>query len=107
MHVIKGPLCVIFNKSSKSGVFPDLMKMAKVLPLFKANDSKLLGNYRPISLLPVISKVLEKIVYKWTVQHLEQHNALYSRQFGFHKGHSTTDDVANFVRECLNGFEND
>ena len=107
MHVIKGPLCVIFNKSSKSGVFPDLMKMAKVLPLFKVNDSKLLGNYRPISLLPVISKVWEKIVYKWTVQHLEQHNALYLRQFGFHKGHSTTDAVANFVGECLNGFEND
>ena len=49
MHVIKGPLCVIFNKSSKIGVFPDLMKMAKVLPLFKVNDSKLLGNSRPIT----------------------------------------------------------
>ena len=76
VNVLKGPLCVIFNKSLSSGVFPDLMKVAKVIPLHKTGETNVLDNYRPISLLPVISKVLERIVYKCTVSHLDENNVL-------------------------------
>ncbi len=58
------PLTIIFNKSLKEGLYPDSMKTAKVIPLYKSKDSTLSVNYRPVSLLPVISKVLEKVVHK-------------------------------------------
>ena len=57
------PLTNIFNKSMEDGVFPDSMKLAKVVPIYKDKDATEFTNYRPISLLPVISKVLEKLVH--------------------------------------------
>ena len=74
--VIKGPLCTIFNKSLVLGIFPDLMKLAKIIPLHKGGEQNLCDNYRPISLLPVISKVLEKIVYQQTLAFLTDHNII-------------------------------
>ena len=105
VSVIKGPLCVIFNKSLSSGIFPDLMKLAKVVPLHKSGDTNLPDNYCPISLLPVLSKVLEKVVYACMERHLNENDILYCRQFGFCKRHSTVDAVANFVGDILNCFE--
>ena len=82
VNVLKVPLAYIFNLSLEMGVFPDLMKIVKVLPLFKTGDSTTPNNYRPISLLPVISKVLEKIVYNKSVDYLESNQGTYSKQFG-------------------------
>jgi len=61
---ISEPLSMIFNNSLLNGYYPDKMKLAKVIPVYKNNDKRVLNNYRPISLLPSISKVFEKIVYK-------------------------------------------
>ena len=105
VSVLKGPLCRIFNMSLKQGVFPDSMKLAKTIPLFKAGEQLLADNYRPISLLPVISKILEKHVYHCQNEHLELNDIMYSRQFGFHKNRSTSDAAANLVGEVLTAFE--
>ena len=105
ISVIKMPLCVIFNKSLSSGIFPDLMKIAKVLPLHKIGTVTNPDNYRPISLLPVISKVLEKIIYNATVSHLDAHDILYSRQYGFRRNHSTSDAILNLTGDVLEAFE--
>ena len=78
INVIKTLLCMIFNKSLLNGEFPDLMKIAKVVPLHKGGASNLPDNYRPISLLPVISKVLECIVYNFMIEHLESNGILYT-----------------------------
>ena len=104
--VIKKPLCQIVNMSLLSGSFPDLMKIAKVIPLFKSGDCKLPDNYRPISLLSVLSKVIEKVVYKKTVVHLNKEGIIYPKQFGFRKKDSTIDAVMNLTGEILNAFEN-
>ena len=56
------PLLHIFNLSSSSGIFPDNLKIGKVTPIYKAGDSSDLGNYRPISVLPCFSKILERII---------------------------------------------
>ena len=80
------------------------MKLARVLPLFKNGDALLPDNYRPISLLPVISKVLERIVYTSLTQHLESNHVLYLWQYGFRRKHSTVDAVMNFVGEALQAF---
>ena len=103
--VIKLPLCNIINKSLQSGVFPDLMKLALVTPLHKGGESRLPDNYRPISLLPVFSKILEKIVYLQTVEFLNDNNILYSKQYGFRRKHSTIDAIMDLVSEALCAFE--
>ena len=105
IHVIKLPLCQIFNMSLNAGMFPNLMKLAKVLPLFKSGDPTIADNYRPILLLPVISKVLEKVVYQCIVSHVEDKNIVYDRQFGFRKRHSTVDAIVNFTGEVLQTFD--
>ena len=105
IHVIKGPLCTVFNKSLSSGVFPAMLKSAKVVPLYKGGSDDLLDNYRPISLLPVISKILEKVVFKSLMTHLTDNNLLYERQYGFRPNRSTTDAVTNLVGEILTSFE--
>ena len=71
------------------GRFPNSLKLAKVIPVYKKDDSSLISNYRPISLLPSISKVLEKLVYKRLFKFLINNNLLNPNQFGFIKGYST------------------
>ena len=61
---IASPLSYIFNMSLSKGVFPDAMKIAKVTPVYKKGEKDILGNYRPISVLPLLAKVLEKIINK-------------------------------------------
>ena len=107
VNVIKYPLCIIFNKSLSLGIFPDLLKLARVIPLFKTGDPQDLDNYWPISLLPVISKVLEQIVYRQLTEHLEINQIQYPHQYGFRKQHSTTDAVLKLVGEMLRSFEKD
>ena len=72
------PLHVIFNMSISEGIFPKQMKMAEIIPLYKGKDIDLVINYRPISLLTTISKLLEKMVYSRVYKFLEWHNILYN-----------------------------
>lgn len=86
---IAHPLQIIFNTSISTGRVPDSMKIAKVIPLYKKDESDLFSNYRPVSVLPILSKVLERLVFNRSVSFLEYHNILYKRQYGFRKNHST------------------
>ena len=86
---IVSPLNHVFNLSFTSGIFPDAMKIAKVIPVFKKDDPAEIKNYRPISLLPILSKVLEKLAYKRLYKFLTDNNLLNPNQFGFRKGYST------------------
>ena len=86
---IAQPLTEIFNSSLVTGIFPDQMKIARVIPLFKSEDRTLVNNYRPISVLPVFSKILEKIIYKRLNSYLNNYNLLTHKQYGFRENHST------------------
>jgi len=99
------PLSIIANKSMLEGVVPDAIKTAKVVPIFKAKNKQILNNYRPISLLPSISKILEKIIHKRLYHFLNMNNILYPSQYGFRPKHSTTNAVTEFITNTLNGFE--
>ena len=88
-EVLKGPLSVVFNKSITEGVFPQNLKKSEIVPLYKAKEKYLQSNYRPISLLPVMSKVLEKIVYKRLYLFLTERSILFESQYGFRKDHNT------------------
>ena len=83
------PLNYVCNLSLHQGVFPDEMKIANVIPLYKKDDSMVFSNYRPVSLLCSLSKVFEKIMYNRLLAFLEKYKIIYRYQFGFRKYHST------------------
>lgn len=87
--VISAQLTTIINQSLITGIFPNKLKIAKVSPLYKKDDPHLFDNYRPISLLPAISKVFEKIVYKQLYNYFTKNKLIYDSQYGFREKHST------------------
>ena len=88
--IISEPLTQIINLPIQSVIVPDRMKIARVIPIFKSGDSSLLTNYRPVSVLPVFSKLLGKVVYNRILKYLDKHCILFRNQYGFRKGHSTS-----------------
>ena len=86
---INSPLVHICYLSLQQGLFPDELKIANVLPLFKACEPWVFNNYRPVSLLCVLSKVYEKIMYNRLIIFLENYDILFENQFGFRKLHSS------------------
>ena len=89
--IISGPLCDLFNKSLMSGIFPDDWKCARVIPLFKQGESFDLNNYRPISVISVVAKVFERIVYDqlYNFCFLSNEGIISKQQSGFRSLHST------------------
>ena len=96
----------IFNLSIEKAIFPDQLKIAKVAPLFKKGDNALMDNYRPISVLPCFSKILERIIYNRLYSFFSENNILYKKQFGFQKQHLTDHAIVYLVNEILKSFEN-
>jgi len=84
------PLLYIFNLSFSSGQVPQSLKIAKVIPLYKKGGKDIPGNYRPISLLSIFDKILEKLMFNRIYSFLVQNDILYKYQFGFRKGYSTS-----------------
>ena len=80
---IVSPLTIIFNESLTMGIFPEVMKLADVVPLYKAKEKFLETNYRPISLLTMMSKILEKVVYNRVYKFLNDNDQLYENQYRF------------------------
>jgi hypothetical protein len=103
---IATPLSHLFTLSLNHGVFPELFKTVHVVPIFKSGDKTSCDNYRPISLVKTLSKVLEKIVQISLVNHLEINKLIYKHQIGFLRARSTEHNliqVVNTVSQALNG----
>ena len=77
------PLTYVINKSFETGKFPNLLKIAKIIPIFKSGDKTMVSNYRPISVLLVFAKVCEKIMANHLLEFLNSNNTLYKLQFVF------------------------
>ena len=89
--MIAGSLSTLFNACLNAGVFPDDWKLANVHSVFKSGDSRLLTNYRPISVLLILAKVFESLVHQQVYSYFSSNNLLSPAQSGFHPGHSTQD----------------
>ena len=96
----------IINKSFELGIFPKALKLAKVIPIFKAGSRLDVNNYRPISLLPTFSKIIEKIMHKRLSSFLETNHVLYESQFGFQRGKSTQHSLIEIVERIQSCMEN-
>ena len=106
-HALMKPISILINKSMEISTVPDACKIAKVVPIYKAKDKELFTNYRPISLLPSVSKLLEKIIHKRVYYFLMMQDTLYDSQYGFRPKHSTTHAICEFTANTHNSFDND
>ena len=88
-NVISFPLAWVFNLSINSGIVPHQLKIARVSPLYKSEELGIFTNYRPISILPAFTKILEKVIYNRLSNFLSKYNILSDSQYGFQKHHST------------------
>ena len=102
---ISHPLAYIFNLSLETGKVPDEIKIAKVTPLHKKGPREDPGNYRPISVLPVIGKVLEKLINIRLIQFLEKNDIFYYHQYGFRKKYSTKLSLINLINSTLKSID--
>ena len=102
---ISKPLMHIFQLSLSQGIFPDSLKIAKISPIFKTGETTNLSNYRPISVLPCFSKILEKIMYNKLYKYFTERNILYSKQFGFQRNNSTEHAIIQLYDEICESFE--
>ena len=98
------PLKHIFNLSLNTGIFPDQLKIARVTPLYKSGENTCVSNYRPISVLPCFSKILERIMYNRLYKFLNENNILYQKQFGFRNSHSTEHAIMQLVDQIFDSF---
>ena len=96
--IISPILSKIINKSFCTSSFPNFLKKARVIPLHKGGNNDNPSNYRPISILPVFSKIIEKIVHKQLYSFLEKLSILNANQFGFCKGISTSNVIIDHLK---------
>ena len=104
-HIIAAPLTQIINLSIRTKIFPDSLKHAKVTPCFKKGDKSDKTNYRPISILPIISKIIERHISDQVKDYLLRHNLLYERQSGFRNNHSCESALTAIIDDWISAID--
>lgn len=95
----------VFNEIVETGVYPAVLKVARVTPVHKSGDKKEANNYRPISCLSILDKVIEKLIVSRLVDFITQHKLLYAHQYGFRQGLSTLSASCNLVDDIYDSLD--
>ena len=103
---IADSITLIINQSLKSGIFPNKLKIAKVTPIYKEGDKKIITNYRPISVLPVVSKVFETVIHEQLSGYFSFNNLISGKQYGFRKNSSTELAALELIDRLLAQLKN-
>ena len=103
---IKTPLAHIGNLSFDTGIFPVELKIAKIVPIFKSGDECIFTNYRPVSILPVFSKIMERLMYDRLISYTLKNHILFEYQFGFQKEKSTHMALITLVDRITEALDN-
>lgn len=104
-HQLAAPLLEVINSCLGCGVFPNKMKIARVVPVHKKGDPSILNHYRPIAILPTFSKILESIILEQMTSYIVKNNYLSGRQYGFVRGRNTADAIKSLVTYIIEAFE--
>ena len=105
-HIISPLLSRYYNDFMRRGEFPDITKVARVTPIFKKGNKKLFQNYRPVSNLPILGKIFEKIIFNRIHSFLSSQNILYDNQYGFRKHHSCSHALNHSTSFVLKSLSN-
>ena len=100
------PLTNLINLSFSIGLFPKILKQAKIIPIFEKGDQQDCNNYRPISLSSNISKIIEKLVHRQLYRFLEFNNVLYTNEFGFCNLHSMDHALITMTEKIRKALDN-
>lgn len=106
VDLLAPPIAHICNLSISTGKFPDIFKISLIKPVHKAGDSCTINNFRPISILPALSKILERLMNKQLVSFLNSNNIISPQQFGFRSGKSTNDAVFELTNNIVRELDN-
>mgnify|MGYP000542503182 CR=1 FL=1 len=104
-HILAEPICNLINLSIESATFPSILKFASITPVYKKDDRTLVSNYRPIAVLPLLSKIFEKFITVRLTDFFLKHKIISPSQFGFQSGVSTVDaltKLTDFIYDSLN-----
>ena len=104
--VISQPLATILNLSISSGIYPDDLKKAKVTPIFKKGEKHNINNYRPVSVLPVITGIFERHISTCLINFLDKHKLIYDNQSGFRRNHSCQTSLTKMVDNWFTAMNN-
>ena len=104
--VLIGILTLLFNKSIDQGIFPSALKLSKIVPI-QGDSIFEVSNYRPISLLPILSKILEKVMYSRVIDFITKYNILYKNQYGFQKCMSTEYAINSLLHNIVESMNQD
>ena len=108
IEFLAAPITHLMNCSLKEGICPDGSKLSRVIPVYKLKGQKnLYTNYRPISLIPALSKVMEKLIYDKLADFLIRYNILFKSQYGFRRMHCTSHAIMDFLKTTEHSLEND
>ena len=103
---IADSITLIINQSLKSGIFPNQLKIAKVTPIYKKDDKKIITTYRSISVLPVVSKVFETVIYEQLSNYFLSNNLFSAQQYGFRKYSSIELAALELIERLLAQLKN-
>lgn len=102
---IAHPLTNIINACIEEGIFPETLKIAKIIPIYKKGDKENIVNYRPISILPSFSKIFETVIHTRLTSFFESNSVISHQQNGFRKNKGTMDTVGKFLQNIVQGLE--
>ena len=104
-NLVALPLKMIFQNILETSTYPDLWKLANVIPIFKKSDKQLIKNYRPISLRPICGKIFENIIFNNLYSYFNANYLITKNQSGFRPGDSTSNQLLYLVNEIHEAFE--
>ena len=105
-HILIPHLTMFYNKFIDVGIFPDILKVGQVTPIFKKGNTQLFQNYRPVSTLPCFGKIFEKVIYSRLYKYCVSKNILYENQYGFRSHHSTSHAINYSIDKIIFNIEN-
>ena len=105
--VIAAPLAQLFNYTFLLGIFPASLKIAKIVPIYKSGDKSDVSNYRPISILSPISKILEKLIHVRSINFFNKHSVLLPTQYGFRANYSTSHALTDILTSSYNNINDE
>ena len=106
INEITPSLTLIINQCLTTGIFPDKLKIGEIIPVYKEGNNKLIDNYRPISLLPTISRIFETAIYSQLYEYIKHHHIINDSQYGFRKAHSTVYTATELIDRLTYKLDN-